>query len=79
MSTDNTAPVIIEAAINGETRPDRNPHVPRIPEEIVADVGSCLDAGASVIHAHNDDITQTGEDAAELYLAAWRPILADRP
>jgi len=79
MPVDKTTPVIIEAAINGETRPDRNPHVPRTPEEIVADVGSCLDAGASVIHAHNDDITQTGEDAAELYLAAWRPILADRP
>ena len=72
-------PVIIEAAINGETQPDRNPHVPRKPEEIGADVLRCLDAGASVIHAHSDDIRQKGRASAELYLAAWRPILAKRP
>lgn len=72
-------PVVIEAAINGETRPDRNPNVPRKPEEIGADVLRCLDAGASLIHAHNDDIRQSGRAAADLYLAAWRPILAKRP
>jgi hypothetical protein len=31
-------PVVIEAAVNGETRPDKNPNVPRKPEEIEADV-----------------------------------------
>jgi uncharacterized protein (DUF849 family) len=72
-------PVVIEAAINGETRPDKNPNVPRKPEEIGADVLRCLDAGASLIHAHNDDIQQSGRAAADLYLAAWRPILAKRP
>ncbi len=72
-------PVVIEAAINGETRPDKNPNVPRKPEEIGADVLRCLDAGASLIHAHNDDIQQSGRGAADLYLAAWRPILAERP
>ena len=72
-------PVIIEAAINGETRPERNPNAPRKPEEIIADVSRCLDAGASVIHAHTDDIRKTGRDAAESYLAAWRPILTERP
>jgi 3-keto-5-aminohexanoate cleavage enzyme len=77
-ATGNT-PVIIEAAINGETRPDRNPHAPRTADEIVADVYRCLDAGASIIHAHTEDIRKTGRAAAELYLAAWRPILAERP
>ena len=48
--------LIIEAAINGETQPDRNPNTPRKPEEITADVFRCLDAGATVIHAHTDDI-----------------------
>jgi uncharacterized protein (DUF849 family) len=72
-------PVIIEAAINGETRPERNPNVPRKPEEIAGDVFRCLDAGASVIHAHSDDIMKTGRAAADAYLAAWRPILAQRP
>ncbi|MBW2270401.1 MAG: 3-keto-5-aminohexanoate cleavage protein [Deltaproteobacteria bacterium] len=79
MPSRNTAPVIIECAINGETQPDRNPNVPRKPEEIVADVLRCLDAGATLIHAHNGEITLTGREAAELYLAAWRPILAERP
>jgi len=72
-------PVIIECAINGETRPERNPNAPRKPAEIHADVLRCLDAGASVIHAHTEDIMQTGSAAAALYLAAWEPILAERP
>jgi len=75
----DAVPVIIEAAINGETRPERNPHVPRSPDAIVADVHRCLNAGASLIHAHSDDIQQTGRAAADRYLAAWRPILAERP
>lgn len=72
-------PVIIEAAINGETRPERNPNVPRDPDAIVRDVGQCLEAGASLIHAHSGDIRLTGRAAADLYLAAWRPILEQRP
>ena len=72
-------PVIIEAAINGETQPDRNPNAPRKAEEIIADVFRCLDAGASVIHAHSDNIRRTGREAADGYLAAWRTILAERP
>ncbi len=72
-------PLIIEAAINGETQPDRNPNTPRKPDEIIADVILCLDAGATLIHAHTDDIRLTGREAAEHYLAAWRPILEARP
>ena len=72
-------PLVIEAAINGETQADRNPNTPRRPDEIIADVGRCLDAGATVIHAHTDDIQLTGRDAADHYLAAWRPILEKRP
>jgi len=73
------APVIIECAINGETRPERNPNAPRTKDEIQADVFRCLDAGASVIHAHSEDIMATGEAAAALYLKAWEPILEARP
>ncbi len=32
-----------------------------------------------MIHAHTDDIMKTGREAAESYLAAWRPILTERP
>jgi uncharacterized protein (DUF849 family) len=78
MASDAT-PVIVEAAINGETRPDRNPNVPRKPEEIAADARRCLDAGAAILHAHGDDMRLTGETAALRYLAAWEPVLAERP
>lgn len=71
--------VVIEAAINGETRPEKNPHVPRTPDAIARDALACLDAGASLIHAHNDDIRLWGREAADRYLKAWRPVLAERP
>jgi 3-keto-5-aminohexanoate cleavage enzyme len=72
-------PVIIECAINGVTSPEKNPHVPRKPAEIIDDTFRALDAGASLIHAHNSDIQLGGEEAARDYCAAWRPILARRP
>jgi len=72
-------PLIIECAINGETQPDRNPNAPRKAEEIITDVFRCLDAGATVIHAHTDDIRKTGRQAADAYLAAWQSIIAERP
>ena len=72
-------PAIIECAINGVTSPDKNPHVPRKPTEIAEDTFRALDAGASLIHAHNSDFQLSGEEAARDYLAAWQPILAQRP
>ena len=77
MSTDT--PVIIEAAINGGSSKRRNPNVPREPSEIIEDAYRCLDAGASIIHAHNSDYQLTGKEAADDYLAAWRVILEERP
>ena len=75
----STRPVIIECAINGETKPERNPHVPRTPEAIGAEARACTDAGATIIHSHTTDISLTGDDAARAYLDAWAPILAERP
>jgi uncharacterized protein (DUF849 family) len=75
----DSTPVIIEAAVNGATQPEKNPQVPIGAEAIERDVLGCLDAGASLIHAHNDSIFKTGRDAADDYLAAWRPILEARP
>ena len=79
MSKLANSPVIVEAAINGETRPERNPNVPRNPEEIIADVFRCLDAGASMIHAHNDAIRKTGRKAAEAYLLGGPPVPSRAP
>ena len=71
--------VIIEVAINGSTKPERNPHVPLTPEAIRADAARCFDAGASIIHAHNHDFTLSGAAGADAYLAAWKPLLEERP
>jgi uncharacterized protein (DUF849 family) len=72
-------PVIIEVAINGSTKPARNPHVPLAPDAITADAFRCLDGGASIIHAHNHDIALVGDAAAGPYIDAWRPVLDARP
>ena len=79
MSTDASVPVIIEAAINGVTSKEQNPHTPKEPAEIAAEATACLDAGAAIIHAHNADISWQGEQAAEAYIAAMAPVLAARP
>ena len=70
----SSAPVIIEAAINGATPKERNPNVPRSPEEITADILASIDAGAAIIHNHIDLRDTSGEEAAERYLEAWRPV-----
>ena len=72
-------PTIIEAAINGVTTKDRNPHVPREPAEIFEDALRCLSAGAAIVHNHIDQVASDGSTAAERYLEAWRVILRQRP
>src|SRR5262245_28855304 len=72
-------PVIIEAAVNGVTTPEQNPHVPRSPAEIAADGIRCLAAGAAIVHNHNADMGVSPERAAALYAEAWRPMLREYP
>ncbi len=71
--------VIIEAAINGVTSKERNPNVPRAPEEIAADALACFEAGAAVVHNHIDRTGLDEDRAAARYLEGWRPVLALRP
>jgi uncharacterized protein (DUF849 family) len=74
-------PLIIEAALNGGTPKARNPNVPRTPDEVAADAVRCLDAGAAIVHNHNDDpvIGGNGVHAPQPYVAAWRQIVRSRP
>jgi uncharacterized protein (DUF849 family) len=74
-----TKPVIIEAAINGNTSPARNPHAPGSPEEIARQAVECIDLGASIIHIHNAQMNNPWERAAELYAQALRPMRQARP
>lgn len=74
-------PVIVEAAINGATRPSTNPNVPRSPDEIARCALECLDRGAAIVHNHNDEPNVGGparHDPAP-YAAAWRGVLQQRP
>ena len=75
----SAVPVIIEAAINGGTTKERNPNVPRLPDEIAADALDCIAAGAAVIHNHIDRTGIDEDEAAGRYLEGWRPVLAERP
>ncbi len=72
-------PLVIEAALNGATPKSRNPHVPRMPQEIAASACACLDAGATVVHNHNDDGFRPARHRSEPYAEAWRAIWSKHP
>jgi uncharacterized protein (DUF849 family) len=71
----NGRAVIIEVAINGGTPKARNPRVPRTVDEIVADALACIEAGAAIVHNHNDEaVIGQPIHAAEPYLKAYERI-----
>src|SRR5215472_9351653 len=72
----SAAPVIIEAAINGATTKERNPNVPRTPDEIATDALAAIEAGAAVIHNHID---LGGLSEAGAGRPSGRPAVPDRP
>src|SRR5258706_3893244 len=71
--------VIVIVAMNGVHSKAVHPHVARRSDEVVAEAFRCLDAGASIIHAHNENVAWTGAAAAADYLAAWSVIMRERP
>ena len=75
MSETARVPVIIEAAINGGTRRERQPHLPLTSSETAADGLECLAAGAAIVHQHDGP---RGADA-DLSLECYRTILASYP
>jgi uncharacterized protein (DUF849 family) len=77
-------PVIIEVAVNGATRPSVQRHVPVTPEQIALDGIGCVDAGAAIVHHHDDPrATQAlggGPEAmGTLGLATYAGLLSARP
>jgi 3-keto-5-aminohexanoate cleavage enzyme len=72
---------IIEVALNGGIPKSLNPHVPRTPDEIVADALACIATGASIVHNHNDEPTIGGPPAHDPapYEQVWRAVLAEEP
>ena len=74
-------PTVIEAAVNGMVTKEQNPHVPRTVDEIVEDSLRCLDAGASIVHHHNDDPVFGGatRHCAAPYIEVWTRLRAAWP
>jgi uncharacterized protein (DUF849 family) len=72
-------PVLVEAAINGQTPKSANPNVPRSSAELAADALRCIEAGAAIVHTHIDDIASPPERAAALYREHFEPVLSARP
>lgn len=74
-------PLIVEAALNGSTPKSRNHNAPRTVTEIAAAGCAAVEAGATVVHNHNDDPNLGGppRHRAEPYMSAWREILDRHP
>lgn len=75
-------PLVIEVALNGVTSKRVNPNVPVGVTEIVADARTCIDAGASIVHQHDDfsAFPQPGAAGmAALSAATYRPLIAEHP
>jgi uncharacterized protein (DUF849 family) len=72
-------PLIIEAAINGATPQAANPHVPRSVAEIVADACACIEAGAALVHHHNDNSLLDARHASAPYRDAWKQVYQRHP
>jgi 3-keto-5-aminohexanoate cleavage enzyme len=77
--TDASAPVIIEAAINGATTKERNPHVPISPAELTEDALACIEAGAAIIHCHCNPVGGPDDEVAQRYLETFRAVWKARP
>lgn len=84
--TDRVDPVIIEVALNGATRRSSQPHVPISPAEIAASGRLCVEAGATIVHQHDDfsAMAQSPKGAgpegmAAAGLAAYAGLLPHHP
>ena len=72
-------PVIIEAALNGGTTPERNIHVPISTSDLITDAMACIKAGAAVIHTHATDVRASPHLATSLYCEHFLPVLMRYP
>lgn len=81
MRNSPSKPVLVEAAINGARDKRANPHVPLSEDEIVDSILACVQAGASIIHAHAGEavVGGAGHHGSAAYLRAFRRMKAEHP
>lgn len=72
-------PVILEVAISGGTTKKINPTAPETPAEIAEQAIQCLDAGATIIHAHSNRPNENVQEAAQVYIEAFKPVREKHP
>ena len=72
-------PVILEVAINGSTTKKINPAAPETAAEIAAEMIKCLDAGATIVHAHSGKPSDNVAEAAQAYIDAFTPVRKKHP
>ncbi|MBC5765702.1 3-keto-5-aminohexanoate cleavage protein [Ramlibacter albus] len=81
MPTEDARPVLIEVAINGARDKRANPHVPLAEEEIVDSILACVEAGASIVHAHAGEavVGGSGHHGSSAYLRSFRRVREFHP
>ena len=77
-SKDET-PVILEVAVNGGTTKKINPVAPETPAELSAEIIKCLDAGATIVHAHSNKPGTDVKAAAQAYIDVFKPVREKHP
>ncbi len=79
MSDPSAAPVIIEAALNGVTTKRHNPLAPVTADELASDAIACIDAGATIVHTHADNLGAPVAELTTRYADCFRVVLDARP
>ena len=72
-------PVILEVAINGSTTKKVNPAAPETAAELADEAIKCLDAGATIVHAHSDKPSENVTKAVQAYVDAFTPVRKKHP
>ena len=72
-------PVILEVAINGSATKKVNATAPETPAEIAQQAIECLDAGATIVHAHTNKPMEDPDAAAQVYIEAFEPVRKKHP
>jgi 3-keto-5-aminohexanoate cleavage enzyme len=66
--------IVTVAAVGAEVMPHQTPHLPVTPEALGETAARCREAGAAIVHARNDDGSNTSDPAR--FAAAYEAIRA---
>ena len=72
-------PVVFEVAINGSTTKAINRLAPGTAEEQAAEIIKCLDAGATIVHAHSNKPSEDVATATQAYIDMFQPVRKKHP